>query len=209
MNSRKSSTSTLDSEKTSPRLQNIRLKPIKFIGSDFMNNLFKKPKEQEIVPIEVNSDSDSSGSEHDVFDNDEILLKGIHLGDYDKLSPTDQLQMLYKIRFETYPKRREYISEQELANETQKLVNKIKLHFYKFKKILPLQNLPDFTKIYDINQDQNYDQFWDYYRNRNNHRKHKQIICHQKKKSEPSNPVLRSNSRIRTDCRIRTLAHKR
>lgn len=46
--------------------------------------------------------------------------------------------MLYKIRFETYPKRREYISEEELANETQKLVNKIKLHFYKFKKILPL-----------------------------------------------------------------------
>lgn len=84
MNSRKSSTSTLDSEKTSPRLQHIKLKPIKCVDFEFMN--FKKQQAPEVAPI---SDSDSSGSEHDVFDNDDILLQGIHFGDYDKLSPTD------------------------------------------------------------------------------------------------------------------------
>lgn len=42
------------------------------------------------MTTEVNSDSDDSdSSEHNIFDNDEILLKGIHLGEYDKLSPTD------------------------------------------------------------------------------------------------------------------------
>lgn len=37
MKSRKSSTSTLDSEKTSPRLLNIKLKPIKCIDIEYLN----------------------------------------------------------------------------------------------------------------------------------------------------------------------------
>lgn len=41
------------------------------------------------MTTEINSESESDSSEHDIFDNDDLLLKGIHLGEYDKLSPTD------------------------------------------------------------------------------------------------------------------------
>jgi hypothetical protein len=74
--------------------------------------------------------------------------------------------------------------------------------------VLPISNLPDYSQKYEINKDSNYDKFWEYYRNRTNHRKHKQIVYHSKRKSEPTNPVVRSTSRIRTECRIRCLAFK-
>lgn len=90
-------------------------------------------------------------------------------------------------------------------------MNKIKFHYLRYKKILPLEPLSDYTKPYDINKDKNYMRFWDYYRDRNNHRKHKRLILADKclkenLSSEHFNPIVRNTSRIKTEYRIKSLA---
>ncbi|CAK63176.1 unnamed protein product (macronuclear) [Paramecium tetraurelia] len=233
-NSRKLSTSSIDSDSTStksdikfkqPIFIQQPLQPLKEVSEPNTPDALKIPQTSKIASrksrfqkpvVQVKQDSSSSSdtssdaSEHNIWNDDEILLKGVHLGDYAYLSPTDELQMLYKVRFETYPNKKEQISEQQLALETQKLINKLKLHYLKYKKILPLENLKDYTQQYNINDDMNYMRFWDYFRVRTNHRKHKQLIMPAKnskenKSQQPQNPTIRSQQRIKTEYRIKSL----
>ncbi|CAD8115469.1 unnamed protein product [Paramecium primaurelia] len=238
-NSRKQSTSSNDSDSTSTKSEikfkqpifiQQPLQPLKEVSEPNTPDTLNFPQTQKVSSrksrfqkpsIQIkqdssssSSDSSSDASEHNVWDDDEILLKGVHLGELSYLSPTDELQMLYKIRFETYPNKKEQISEEQLALETQKLINKLKFHYLKYKKILPLENLKDYTQKYNINDDLNYMRFWDYFRVRTNHRKHKQVIMPTKNTKEnrsqqPLNPTIRSQQRIKTEYRIKSLITRR
>ncbi|CAD8120047.1 unnamed protein product [Paramecium sonneborni] len=236
--SRKQSTSSVDSDSTSTKSEikfkspifiQQPLQPLKEVSepntpdavkipqtskASTRKSRFQKPAPETKKESSQSSDSSSDASEHDIWNDDEILLKGVHLGEFQNLSPTDELQMLYKIRFETYPHKKEQISEEQLALEVQRLINKLKFHYLKYKKILPLENLKDYTQQYNINDDINYMRFWDYFRVRTNHRKHKQLIMPTKNTKEnrsqqPLNPTIRNNQRIKTEYRIKSLNARR
>lgn len=131
-------------------------------------------------------------------------MKGIYLSDFEALSQTDELQMLYKLRYETHPNYRESISNIEVSRGTQQLIKKIKFHFLKYKTILPLNDESDFSAYYNISLDPNYMAFWSYFLNRRNHRRHKQLVRSSVMtksmiiKSGSINPIVRNTQKIQT-----------